>query len=89
MESGETPAEKIRHGFRRCVSRPPSDAELNRLVQLFETTASVYAGQPENAARIATMPIGAAPEGTDLAQLAALTVVGNVLLNLDEMLMKR
>ena len=38
---------------------------------------------------MATDPLGPAPEGTDLADLASWTVVGNVLLNLDEMMMKR
>jgi hypothetical protein len=38
---------------------------------------------------MATEPLGAAPEGADIAELAAWTVVSNVLLNLDEMLMKR
>ena len=38
---------------------------------------------------MASQPIGAPPADADHAQLAALTVVGNVLLNLDEFLMKR
>ena len=38
---------------------------------------------------MATEPIGPAPKGADSADLAAWSVVGNVLLNLDEMLMKR
>jgi hypothetical protein len=38
---------------------------------------------------MATDPVGPAPEGQDVAELAAWTVVSNVLLNLDEMLMKR
>ena len=38
---------------------------------------------------MATKPIGAAPEGVDVAELAAWTLVGNVLLNMDETLMKR
>ena len=38
---------------------------------------------------MATDPIGPAPEGRAIEDLAALTVAGNVLLNLDEMLMKR
>ena len=38
---------------------------------------------------MATEPVGPAPAGADLADLAALGLVGNVLLNLDEMLMKR
>jgi hypothetical protein len=38
---------------------------------------------------MATNPLGPAPSGSSVADLAAWTVVGNVLLNLDEMLMKR
>jgi hypothetical protein len=38
---------------------------------------------------MATVPIGDLPEGADVAELAAWTVVGNVILNLDEMFMKR
>jgi hypothetical protein len=38
---------------------------------------------------IATMPIGPLNEGVDLVSAAAWTVVGNVLLNLDETLAKR
>ena len=38
---------------------------------------------------MATNPIGPAPDGIDHVELAALTVAGNVLLNLDEMMMKR
>ena len=45
--------------------------------------------QPEQAQKLATEPLGPTPPGCDVAELAAWTVVGNVLLNLDEMLMKR
>ena len=38
---------------------------------------------------MATDPLGPLPTGMDVAELAAWTVVANVLLNLDEMLMKR
>ena len=36
-----------------------------------------------------TKPLGEPPPESEAVELAALTVVGNVLLNLDEMLMKR
>ena len=38
---------------------------------------------------MATIPIGPVPPGTDVVDLATLTVIGNIILNLDEMLMKR
>ena len=40
------------------------------------------------AAVMATKPLGPAPAGVDVVELAAWTVVGNVLLNLDETLAK-
>jgi hypothetical protein len=48
-----------------------------------------YAQSPELAMKMATDPLGPISEGMDAAELAAWTVVGNVLLNLDETLMKR
>ena len=87
--AGGSVADKVRHGFRLCVARPPSDTELNRLVQLFEAARPRFAQVPEQARQFATDPLGPPPDGTDINDLAAWTMVGNVLLNLDEMLMKK
>jgi hypothetical protein len=38
---------------------------------------------------MATNPIGPVPKDVDIVELATLTVISNVLLNLDETLMKR
>ncbi len=86
---GDATAEKARLGFRICLARHPSDAELQQLVDLFEKARSRFAESPDLAQKIATMPLGAAPAGADVVELAAWTAVGNVLLNLDEMFMKR
>ncbi len=82
-------ASGIGHGFRLCLSRPAGAAELTRLTKLFDDAHSHYKQDPAAATMMATQPLGAAPQGMDPAQLAALAVVGNVLLNLDEFLMKR
>jgi hypothetical protein len=87
--SGTTPAEKARHGFRLCLSRPPTEKELKGLVELYTKMHKRFEADPEKARDVATKPLGEAPNGCDVAELAAWTVVGNVLLNLDEMLMKR
>lgn len=81
--------EKIRYGFQLCVSRPPSSIETERLVKLKQTTASRYAAAPTLAAKMSTEPLGPLPEGAKPEEYAAWTVVGNVLLNLDEMFMRR
>lgn len=87
--SGSTPSEKVAFGFRLCLSREPQPQELDRLVKLYENAHAEYAKNPEQAKKMATEPLGAAPAGADVAELAAWTVVSNVLLNLDEALMKR
>jgi hypothetical protein len=84
-----TLASQLEFGFRLCVSRPPTDTEVKRLAALHEETKAEFAKDPAKAKQMATVPIGEAPAGTDLTDLAAWTVVSNVLLNLDEFLMKR
>jgi len=89
LSGGKTTPEKVRFGFRLCLARHPTDAELARLVRLYEKANSIFAGEPQQAKRLATDPLGPAPKGANVVELAALTLVGNVLLNLDEMMMKR
>ena len=66
-----------------------SEKELGVLERLFGEARAKYAGDPAKAAKMATDPLGPAPKGADVAELAAWTVVANVLLNLDEVLMRR
>jgi hypothetical protein len=87
--AGATLSEKLSQGFRLVLARPPHGEELERLLKLFEDARKRLAAEPDRGQKLATVPLGPAPEGVDPAELAALTVVGNVLLNLDETLMKR
>jgi mono/diheme cytochrome c family protein len=82
-------AEKAKRAILLCLSRPASDAEVSRLVALHAEAKAEFASEPKRAAELATNPLGPAPKGVDVADLAAWAVVANVLLNLDEMLMKR
>ncbi len=88
-QGGTTTAEKVRFGFRLCVARSPRDAEAERLVKMYEEVRAQFTKDKEDAVQLATKPLGPAPPGADVADLAAWTVVANVLLNLDETLMKR
>ncbi|HZJ17139.1 MAG TPA: DUF1553 domain-containing protein [Chthoniobacteraceae bacterium] len=87
--AGATPSDKLRFGFRLCLARPPTDIEVQRLIQLHEEALVFYRQDQAKAVDLATKPIGPAPAGAEVADLAAWTSVANVLLNLDEMLMKR
>ncbi|MGB1129867.1 MAG: PSD1 and planctomycete cytochrome C domain-containing protein [Haloferula sp.] len=81
--------ERVRRGYQLCFGRLPGEAELERLLTLYQTAHEQYSAAPADAEKLATDPLGPIPDGSDAIELAALTVVGNVLLNLDEMLMKR
>ncbi len=88
-EGGTSPAERAALGFRFCVTRPPSVAEQTRLVELYETSLARFQRDADAAKQMATEPLGPAPAEMDVPELAAWTVVANVLLNLDETLAKR
>ncbi len=87
--AGSTPGDRVRSGFRIGLARNPTDVEADRLVLLYESAREAFAKEPEKALKMATDPLGPLPRGSEAADLAAWTVVANVLLNLDEMLMKR
>ena len=81
--------DRVVFGFRLTTARTPEPFEKARLTKLFKAVRVRYADDSEAATLLATMPLGPVPEGADVVDLAAWTVVGNVLLNLDEMFMKR
>ena len=89
IAQGESPAERIQHAFRRCLIREPSIAEVKRLTELSEAVAEKFEDQKKDAEQMATVPIGPLPENGNAVEFATWTVVGNVILNLDEMFMKR
>ncbi|MGI9456229.1 MAG: DUF1549 and DUF1553 domain-containing protein, partial [Aeoliella sp.] len=94
LSAAATTPEQIRHGFRLCLARDPSEQEVDHLVRLFEAARQRLAphpgdAEPKEALQLATAPLGPLPAGADPVDAAAWTVVANVLLNLDEMMLKR
>ncbi len=87
-EGGGTPADRAAYGLKLCLVRPPSAEQMAALVQLYESELAHYQADAEAAKKLATEPLGPLPEGLDAAEAAAWTVVANVLLNLDGVLMK-
>jgi len=88
-----SPEDRVRDGVRRVLARMPSEAETTHLVKLYETALAAFKSEPEQAAALITPPetlnehSNAKP--ADVPELAAWTAVANVLLNLDEVLMRR
>ncbi|MDP6903705.1 MAG: DUF1553 domain-containing protein [Verrucomicrobiota bacterium] len=88
-EGGATPHERVSFGLNLCLARPPKRAEVSRLVALYTELLADYQKDAAAAKMMATDPLGPLPAGMKTEELAAWAVVGNVLLNLDEMFMKR
>ena len=83
------PVHRIEHAFRRALIRNPSEAEIDRLLTLANQAAATFAESPNEAMKMANDPLGGLAEDADVVDHAAWTVVANVILNLDELLMKR
>jgi hypothetical protein len=88
-EGGATLESKLQYGFRLGLTRPPRDIELKRLTELYTKAHADYTKNPKLALQMATDPLGPLPKGLEAPEMAAWTVVGNVLLNLDEAFAKR
>jgi hypothetical protein len=87
-EAGDTDA-RLRLLFLLCVSRQPSTRELVTLARLRDESLAAYRQDAEAAAKMATDPLGPVAGNADLAELASWTTVANVVMNLDEFLMRR
>ena len=74
--------------MRTCLARVPKPEEIERIAKLYESELAFYSKQPADAEKMATSQLGKPAAGANLSELAAWTVVSNVLLNLDEMITK-
>jgi hypothetical protein len=79
--------ERVVWGFKLCVARAPSEREVALLRQLYAENLTKYRKDAAAAAAMVKHG-GALPPGVDAAELAAWTVLANVLLNLDETITK-
>jgi hypothetical protein len=80
---------RVVFAFRRVLVRPPTDNERQLLIELYQESYAHLAGRPDAALKLATNPLGELPAGTDAVDAASMTAVCNVMLNLDEIFLKR
>jgi hypothetical protein len=86
-EGGEKIEGRIIYGLRSCIARAPKAQEIARLVKLYEQQLNYFRGHEAEAGKLVNgQPTPSSQENT--AELAAWTMVANVLLNLDETLTK-
>ncbi len=83
-EGGADTAARIRWALKLALARPADPKQAAALQSLYDAELANYRANAEAAKKLA----GPLPPGADAAELAAWTVVANVLLNLDGVLMK-
>lgn len=87
-EGGTDASNRIRWALQLTMCRPPTDVQVARLQELLDTEMAQYRNDVEAAKKLASSDTQPFPADADPAELAAWTVVTNVLLNLDGVLNK-
>lgn len=86
--AGPTPRDRVTWMLRQCLLRQPLASEVSGLVQDYEVFREAFQRDPQAAAQV--VAVGELPPTTAVPadELAAWTMVANVLLNLDEVISK-
>jgi len=87
-EAGKSPEDRIAYMFRLCTARRPTAEETEQLQSLYEEAYADFQAQEEAAAKLTT--VGETPPPADMQrrELAAWTMVANLVLCLDEVVTK-
>ncbi len=87
-EGGKAPTERIRFAYRTILAREPETLEADIVGKLLTQFVDRYQKDPAAAAR--ALRVGESPVRAGLAEpeLAAYTLIANLLLNLDETVMR-
>jgi mono/diheme cytochrome c family protein len=89
MDRASDDSTRLQSAFELCTSRAATEAELQSLLGLLDTARQHFADEPAAAKQLSSDPLGPLDSPAQEIELAAWTSVCNVLLNLDEVLMKR
>ena len=87
-QGGATDADRLRYGFRLVAARPPGTAESEVLAEALAQHRAHYQADIEAAKQALAVGESLVPQDVPPAELAAYTLVANLLLNLDETLTK-
>jgi Protein of unknown function (DUF1553)/Protein of unknown function (DUF1549) len=88
-EGGASVEDRAAFALRLALARPPEKPQVEQLAWLYRDARAAYDQDPQGAELVASDPLGPVPSGSDARELAAWTVVANVVLNLDGLLTKR
>jgi hypothetical protein len=83
-EGGESPRERITYAVKLLLSRPPTNRELAIFGDAWSSQLARFELQPDAAAALLAVGESPADASLDAAELAAYSVLSNLILNLDE-----
>ena len=84
-DAGSDPSAGVAYAFRRCVTRRPKPEEVARLLAFYSLQLDRFRRDSKAASEVTKGSNGSTAE---VPELAAWTMVSNVLLNLDETVTK-
>ncbi len=87
-EGGDTLDDRLQFAFRLALSRVPTPAELAELRLAYTTELEHFEANRPAANQLIHVGASTPPLEMDICELAAWTLVGNILLNLDETITK-
>ncbi len=87
-EGGESAEHRARYGLRLCLGRPPEREQVRQIEMLYESERAHYRVHVDQARTLTGLPSSASSDEEAVVELAAWTVVANILLNLDGVLTK-
>ena len=86
-EGGATVKDKIKFALKLALVKPPEENRLTAMIELYESELAYYEKEIASAKDLYGK-IAPLPEGANISEMATFTVLANVLLNLDAVLMK-
>ncbi|MEO1992158.1 MAG: DUF1553 domain-containing protein, partial [Pirellulales bacterium] len=87
-EGGDTPASRIQYGFRLALGRYPTEKELAILLRGFNTDLKRFSLDLTSAEQYAAFGLVEKPDVIKTEEFAAASVTANIILNLDEFVMR-
>lgn len=88
LEGGATPEERLTYAYRITTSRRPTADELAVLVPLYQAQLATYQADKDGATKLVSYGDSKRNETLDVSELAAWTMMANLVMNLDEAVTK-
>jgi hypothetical protein len=88
MSGAATPAERIAFAFRTTLARPPAEPETAAVLEFYNKSLAKYTAAPADAKKAITFGESKPPAGVNEPELAAWALVANLILNMDEAIVR-